>query len=225
MPAVVIGDHRHRGVAQLGLAGELGFRHVGHADHVAAPLAVQLGFGQAAELRAFHHQVGAAAHGRDASLLRCCLDVVAQTLAHRMRHGDMGHEARAEEGFFAGESAVDELIDDDEGAGRQVLAQRAHRADRDDIADADALEHIDVGAEVDRGRRDLVAAAVARQEGQLHAVQFAEQQLVGRCAEWRFDLLPAFVGQPLDVVYAAAADDADACLPHDAPCPIGIGRD
>ncbi|GCC44799.1 hypothetical protein chiPu_0029143, partial [Chiloscyllium punctatum] len=33
MPAVEIGDHRHAGVADLGFAGELGFGHVGHADH------------------------------------------------------------------------------------------------------------------------------------------------------------------------------------------------
>ena len=137
----------------------------------------------------------------------------------------MRDQSRAEEGFFARESAVDELVDDDESAGRQVLAQRANRADRDDITDADALQHIDVGAEVDPGRRYLVPATVARQENQLHAVQFAEQQFVGRGPERRFDLLPAFIGQPLDVIYAAAADDADARLPHVAPCPIGMDRD
>ena len=37
VPAVIVGDHGHGGVAQLGLARELGFGHVGHADHVAAP--------------------------------------------------------------------------------------------------------------------------------------------------------------------------------------------
>ena len=33
MPAIEIGDHRHAGVTDLGLAGEFGLGHVGHADH------------------------------------------------------------------------------------------------------------------------------------------------------------------------------------------------
>ena len=61
MPAIVIGDHRHGRVADLGLAGELGLRHVGHADHVAAPAAIELALGQGRELRPLHDDIGAAA--------------------------------------------------------------------------------------------------------------------------------------------------------------------
>jgi hypothetical protein len=46
MPAIVIGHHGDGGVAQLGFAREFGLRHVGHADDIAAPGAVQLGFGK-----------------------------------------------------------------------------------------------------------------------------------------------------------------------------------
>jgi hypothetical protein len=51
MPAVVVGDHGDRRVTDLGLASELGFGHVGHADHVAAPAAVQVALGAGGELR------------------------------------------------------------------------------------------------------------------------------------------------------------------------------
>ena len=37
VPDVVVGDERHRRVAELGLAGQLGLRHVGHADDVDMP--------------------------------------------------------------------------------------------------------------------------------------------------------------------------------------------
>jgi hypothetical protein len=40
VPAVVVGHHGDRRVAKLRLAGELRLRHVGHADHVAAPAPV-----------------------------------------------------------------------------------------------------------------------------------------------------------------------------------------
>ena len=54
VPAVVVGDHGDGRVADLRLARELGLRHVGHADHAAAPLAVEVGFGLGRELRPFH---------------------------------------------------------------------------------------------------------------------------------------------------------------------------
>ena len=66
MPAVEVGHHRDGRVVQLGLARELRLRHVGHADDAAAPGAVQLALRLGGELRAFHHQVGAAARHRQA---------------------------------------------------------------------------------------------------------------------------------------------------------------
>ncbi len=45
MPAVVVGDHGHGHVADLGLARQPGFLQVGHADDVHAPGAVEVGFG------------------------------------------------------------------------------------------------------------------------------------------------------------------------------------
>ena len=47
VPAVVIGDHCDRCVANLGFPREFGFGHIGHADDVAAPRAVKMTFGLA----------------------------------------------------------------------------------------------------------------------------------------------------------------------------------
>ena len=48
--------------------------------------------------------------------------------------------------LLARERPVDELVDDNENARRQVLAQRAARRERDDIGHAQPLEDVDVGA-------------------------------------------------------------------------------
>ena len=45
MPTVVVGHHRDGGVAHLRFTGELGLRHIGHADHVAVPCSIELRFG------------------------------------------------------------------------------------------------------------------------------------------------------------------------------------
>src|SRR3546814_550235 len=62
---------------------------------------------------------------------------------------------------------------------------------------------------VQRRGRQLVAAAVARQEHQPLAVQLAAQQRIGGRAEGRLDAAPLGVAEALDLVDAAAADNAD----------------
>ncbi len=63
MPAIVIGDHGHGGVAELGFARQLGFRDVGHAHDIEAQLPVHVRFGQRGKLRPFDAHVSAAAMG------------------------------------------------------------------------------------------------------------------------------------------------------------------
>src|SRR5262249_59125061 len=64
VPDVVVGGERQRGVAQLGLAGELGLGHAGHADHVYAPAPVHLRLGPRRELWALDADVDPApVHG------------------------------------------------------------------------------------------------------------------------------------------------------------------
>ena len=69
-----------------------------------------------------------------------------------------------------------------------------------------------------------MATAMARQEGDLVAVEPAAQERVRGLAEGRGDALPTLVAQPVDIVEPAAADDADhgcyGCLIHLPPPPL-----
>ena len=130
MPAIVIGDHRHRRVADLRLAGELCLRHIGHADHVALPRAVELAFGEGGKLRPLHDEIGAAALQRHADPGPGSDERVADPAADWVRHRHMRDTARSEETLRSRESAVDELIDDDKIAGLEVLAQAADGGER-----------------------------------------------------------------------------------------------
>jgi len=76
-------------------------------------------------LRAFHHQVGAAATHRQLERAGRLLQRIAKPRADRMRHRDMRHDALTEKALLTGEAAVDELIDDDEMPRRQVSFQAA----------------------------------------------------------------------------------------------------
>ncbi len=69
-----------------------------------------------------------------------------------MGHRDVGDQPLTEKALLAREGAVNELVDHHEVTGRQVLAQRAAGRERQDIGDAGALQGIDVGPVVDRGR-------------------------------------------------------------------------
>ena len=151
MPAVVVGHHRDARVTELRLAGELGLGHVGHADHVAAPAA-----GTAATRRgsrtAGPPSRGRCRRGRSGMPER--RPAAASASPSRAQTGSRhattcATQPGAEEALGAREGAIDELVDEHEGAGREILAQRAAGADRDQVGDAGALERVDVGAVVD----------------------------------------------------------------------------
>ena len=118
------------------------------------------------------------------------LDQVGEPRAHRIGHRHVRHAARAKEALLAREGAVDELVHQHEMAGRVVLLQRPAGRDGDEIGDPGALQGVDVGAEVDRRRRHLVAAAVPGQEADRQAIELGKQDLVGRRAPGRFHVLP-----------------------------------
>ena len=216
MPAVEIGHHGDGRVANLGFARELGLRHVGHADHRIAELLVGQAFGQRGELRPLHADIGAAAHHRDALGLRRRGEMDAQPRRHRMRHRDMRDAALAEERTLALVGAVDELVDQHEGAGRQLLLERAAGRERDQVGDAGALEHVDIGAVVDVGGRQPVALVVARQEHHRQAGDLADAQRRRRLAPRARDALLAHILEPRQIVDAGAADDAEHGFGHGA---------
>ena len=101
------------------------------------------------------------------------------------------------------------------------LLHAADRGDRDHPLGAERLEAPDVGAEVQLARRQPVAAAVARQEDHRPSLEGARAVLVGRVAERRAHAPPADVGDALQLVEPAAADDRRSPSPLTPPpgCP------
>ena len=83
-----------------------------------------------------------------------------QRLAKRMREADMRDDPVAEERGVAVEGAVDELIGEHEIERLDLLPQAPDRARRDDGFDAELLEAVDIGAEVQLRRQQPVSVAV-----------------------------------------------------------------
>ncbi len=97
VPDVVVGGERHRRVAQLGLAGQLGLRHIGHSDHRHAPAAVDVRLPSRGELRPLDADIRAAPMHAGAALPRARLERAGEIPAHRIRHADVRDDPVAEE--------------------------------------------------------------------------------------------------------------------------------
>ena len=135
MPAVVVGDHGHGRVAELGLARQLGLGHVGHADHVKAQLPVHVRFGQRRKLRPFHAHVGAAAMHRHAGRVAGIAQHAAQLPAGRLVESHVRHHAAAEKRGNAPARAVEKLVGNQKFQRPQIFLQRPDRAHRNHALD------------------------------------------------------------------------------------------
>ena len=217
MPAVEVGDHGDRRVADFGLAGELGLGQIGHADHRVPEALIGEALGERRELRALDADIGAAPGNRDIFRLGGRGEVKAQARADGMRHRHMRHAACAEEGVGAMIGAVDELIDQHEGAGRQLFLEGAAGRQRDKVGDPRPLERVNIGAVVDVGGREPVALVVARQEHDGEPVDAAHAERRRGLAPWAFDALLAHVLEARQIVDARTADDPQYRFRHVVP--------
>src|SRR5213594_31969 len=214
VPDVVVSGQRERGVAELGLAGQLRLRHVRHADHVHAPRAVHARLGACRELWSLDAHVGAAAVHAAARRPRGLVQHVAELTADRIGHPDVGDDALAEEGRHAPLREVDELAGNHQVERPDVLLHAADGGHRHDALDTERLQAPDVGAEVQLRRRQAVAATMARQEDHGASLELAGAELVGGIAEGRAHAAPADIGEAFELVEPAAADDPDRATPH-----------
>src|SRR5271155_3955577 len=133
-----------------------------------------------------------------------------------MRHRDMSDAARPEKALVAGKGAVDELVDDDKIARGEILAQAADRGQGNDVGHAAALQSVDIGAKVDRRGRQDMAAPMPRHKHDRLSDQRPEAELVGGRPERAVDPSPGEVGEAVDLVETAAADNADDSVGHSA---------
>ena len=111
--------------------------------------------------------------------------------------------------------AVDELVDQHEGAWRQLLLERAAGRERDEVGDPCPLHHVDIGAVVDVGGREPVSLVVARHE---HDRQARRSRRYAEAADGSphglVDALLAHILESRKIVEPRAADNAEHCLCH-----------
>ena len=131
-----------------------------------------------------------------------------------MRHRHVGDATSAEERACPVERAIDELVDQHEGAGRQLLLERAAGRERDQIGHARALQYIDVGAVVDVRGREPVARIVAREKYHRRARDLADAQRCRRLTPRTCDLLVPRLLEPRQIVNTGAADDPEHGFGH-----------
>src|SRR6185437_346815 len=109
--------------------------------------------------------------------------------ADRIAKSHVADDAVAEESGNAVMGAVDELVWYHEIGGLVLFLERAHGGNGKDALHAQLLEGVDIGAEVQLGGQNAVAAAMARQKRHFAAFELAEHEWVGRVAKRRLDTL------------------------------------
>ena len=185
MPAIVIGDHGHGGVAKLRFARQLRFGDVGHADDFEAQLAVHVRFGQRRKLRPFDADVSPAAMRLHAGRVAGRAQHARELRAGGLVEAHVGHDAAAEKRGHAPVGAVEKLVWDHEVQRGQIFAQRADRAYGDHALDSEQLHGVEIGAIVDLRRHQAMAARVPREESDALAFERADHERVGGIAEGR----------------------------------------
>ena len=137
MPAVVIRHHGKGGIGDFGLPSQAGLRVVSHADHRAAPGAIQLRLGPGGESRPFHAEIGAApmqAPPLRHEAVAHIFENATEGTAIGIGHGHVGDDPFAKEAEGALVGAVDELIRHHHVEGAVLLLQGAHGRNRQNPA-------------------------------------------------------------------------------------------
>ena len=107
----------------------------------------------------------------------------------------MRDNAVSEKCVHAMTGAIEELIRDHKIQRLVLFLQRSHRGDGHDALDAQLLEAVNVGAEIQFAGKDAMAAPVTRQESDLAALERAADVGVRRRAERSLEALLPYFGQ------------------------------
>ncbi len=92
------------------------------------------------------------------------------------------------------------MIDEDEGAGGQLVLERTAGRKRDEVGNPCPLERVDIGAVVDIARREPVPFIVTRQEHDRQGVDLADPERGRRLAPRTLDTLFAHILEAWQVV-------------------------
>src|ERR1700733_9183520 len=160
VPAIVISNHGDGDVTDLSFAGQFGFLQVGHADNVHAPTAINIGLCFGRELRSFHAQISAAALAGHRRRLAGSLDHLRELRADRIGKSNVSYDTFSKKSIDAMTCAVEELIGDYEVQRLMFFLQRTDGRHGDNPFDAQLFEPINVGAKIQFGGKNTMAASV-----------------------------------------------------------------
>ena len=225
LPTIIVGDHRHGGIGDLGFARAFGFAEIGHADDVVAELVIRQRFGAGTECRSFHIHIRATIVNGRARTFRTAQDDFPQLLTNGVGEGDVADNAAPKKGVLEiALGPVEELVRQHDIARFVFFLQGADGADADDPGDAEFFHGPEIRAMVQLAWQNPVSATVTRQENNFAPRKFAGEQGIGRIAEWRFDLYPFLIGEAFNVIETATADDADFVLRHGSFLPANPAK-
>src|ERR1700686_2750702 len=217
MPAIIVRNHGHGDVTDLGFTGQFGFLQVGHANHVHAPTAVNIGFRFGRELRPFHAQISSPALPGDRGRLAGCFNDLSELWTDRIGKRNVSYDAIPEESIHAMTSAVEELIGNYEVQWLMFFLQRTDRGHGDDPFHAELFEAINVGAKIQFSGENAMAASVARQKCNFAAFECAQDVSIRGFAEWSVLSKFLYAGKARHRIDPAAADNANFCLRQKSP--------
>ena len=204
---VVVGDQREVRVTEAELPREPALGIGGHVHDLPALGLEPRALGPCREARALDHDDRPALAHRQPELPAGGQQRRAQIGAVGIGRRHVPHLGAVEEGVLAARRAIDELVANDERPGRQIGAQRARSAGRDDARDADRAQSPEVRAIGNAVRRELVPQSVPRQEGGRHTPDRRNRDRCRRRPVGRLGLGRALRLEQL--VEPGAADDAD----------------
>ena len=214
-PGIVIRDHCHRRISNLGFPCAFGFAEIGHAYDIESSFMVCQRLGSSAECGALHVHIGASPMNAGSLVPGCLVEDGPQFRAGGFRECDVSHDAISEKGMgtrlFC---AVQELAWEHDVARFVACLKGTHGAHADDPVDAQRFHRVDVGAVVEFTGQNAMTTSVSWQEYDRSASEFACQELIRRRSERRAHGFPSAFCEPLDVIQSASSDDSDTRMVH-----------
>src|SRR3984957_11689692 len=217
MPAVIIRHHRDGHIAKLGLARQLRFLQVGHADHVHAHPAIHIRFRSRRKLRPFHAQIGSAALAHHAGLLARGLHHRRQFSTHRLGKRNVGHHAATEKRIHTMPRAIEKLIGNHKLQRFMLFLQRSHGRNRNDPLHPELFEPVNIRAKIQLAGQNAVPAPMPRQKRHLAPFQRPAHVGVRRRPKRRLHPHLFHPAQPGHRIQPAAPDDPNLRLCHRSP--------
>jgi hypothetical protein len=132
--------------------------------------------------------------------------------ANRVGEGDVPHDTVGEVRIGSEPGVIEKLVDDDDVPRTDFLPHASHGGEGEHPSRSDLLHGVDVGPEIDPGRRNPVPSSVAREKRECPSLEIPDDQRIGGVAERCSDLDAPDVHQSFHFVQPGTADHSeDVC--------------